>query len=69
MLKIGNYGYTEFEIEDLISHDGNVIYCSDNTKVIRYLGAPLDMRKLSKMKWCEIMLNKMYNKATKIAES
>jgi hypothetical protein len=47
----------------------NIIDCSDSTKVIRYLGAPLAMWKLSKMKWCETILNQMHHKATKIAES
>jgi hypothetical protein len=51
MLKIGNVSYTEFSFEDPISYDVNIIDCSDNPKVITYLGAPLAMRKLSKMKW------------------
>jgi hypothetical protein len=56
-------------IEDPISHGENIIDCSDNTKVIRYLDATLALGKLSKMKWCQTMLNKMNHKETKIVES
>jgi hypothetical protein len=69
MLKIGNDFQPELGIIDLISGNENVIDCSDNNKVIRYLGAPLAMRKLSKMKWCQTILTKMHQKNTKIAES
>jgi hypothetical protein len=43
MLKIGNDFHTEFKIVDPISMEENIIDCSDSTKVIRYLGAPLAM--------------------------
>jgi hypothetical protein len=69
MFKIGNDFHSDFKIVDPISKDENIIDCNNNTKVIRYLGAPLAMRKLSKMKWFETMLTKMHHKATKIAES
>jgi hypothetical protein len=41
ILKIGNDFYSDFRIVDPISKNENVIDCSDNTKVIRYLGAHL----------------------------
>jgi hypothetical protein len=41
MLKIGNDSHTEFRIIEPISGDENIIDCSDNTRVITYLGAPL----------------------------
>jgi hypothetical protein len=37
MHKIGNDGYTEFKIEDQISHNVHSIDCSENGKVMRYL--------------------------------
>jgi hypothetical protein len=51
-LKIGNDEHIQFRIEDPISYDSNLIDCSYNPKVIRYLGSTLAMGKLSKMKLC-----------------
>jgi hypothetical protein len=38
MVKIGNDFHTEFKITDPTSGDENILDCSDNTRVIRYLG-------------------------------
>jgi hypothetical protein len=50
MLQIWTETHSEFRIEDLISHDVNIIDYNDNIKVRRDIGDPLDMPKLSKIK-------------------
>jgi hypothetical protein len=69
ILKIGKDRNTEFNIQDPISKESNIIQCKDGTNVVRYLGIPLATIKIAKMKWCQNQLSKMHHKATKLSEA